>query len=503
MGVPAGGPVRYKGGLAAFPKGRIITMADRYQSRPFPVQADDDRHGDNPQASANGEADPLAELARLIGQTDPFITMGRANLPLQPRARTRDQYQEPAALEPDDVPPAGPPPWMQRAARQESPPQDYPETYPSAVHPVQRYATPHAAEQEFHQTPTFPVADPKPDPSRYDDVLYGEPDPGVQESQHDQAYADDPYYRDDNDGEENVLQKRRGGMITVVVVLALAVIGTAAAFTYRTYVGSPRSGEPPIIRADASPTKIVPTPSDGIIKVPDRLTAGDGSERIVSREEVPVDINAKSGPRVVFPGLSPNGSPPPAANAAPGAPSVAGNGTLSSNEPRKIKTVPVRGEQSDGSGTPATSPARTAAGAPPSAPRGVSPVNANASSANAPLSLAPQAAPPAAPADAQTRVATVNPVQTLPSGGAGSSGGYLVQVSSQRSEADAQTSYRALQGKFPAVLGSRSPLIKRADLGDKGIYYRAMVGPFGSSDEASQFCSSLKTAGGQCVVQRN
>jgi hypothetical protein len=89
-----------------------------------------------------------------------------------------------------------------------------------------------------------------------------------------------------------------------------------------------------------------------------------------------------------------------------------------------------------------------------------------------------------------------------PSGG-GSSGGYLVQVSSQRNEADAQASYKALQGKFPSVLGSRSPLIKRADLGDKGVYYRAMVGPFGSPDEASQFCGSLKTAGGQCVVQRN
>jgi SPOR domain len=53
------------------------------------------------------------------------------------------------------------------------------------------------------------------------------------------------------------------------------------------------------------------------------------------------------------------------------------------------------------------------------------------------------------------------------------------------------------------VLGSHEPLIKRADLGDKGIYYRAMVGPFVTSEEASQFCGSLKTAGGQCVVQRN
>ena len=58
-------------------------------------------------------------------------------------------------------------------------------------------------------------------------------------------------------------------------------------------------------------------------------------------------------------------------------------------------------------------------------------------------------------------------------------------------------------GKFPGVLGSRAPVIKRADLGDRGVYYRALVGPFGTPDEASQFCGSLKTAGGQCVVQRN
>ncbi len=29
-------------------------------------------------------------------------------------------------------------------------------------------------------------------------------------------------------------------------------------------------------------------------------------------------------------------------------------------------------------------------------------------------------------------------------------------------------------------------MIKRADLGEKGVYYRAMVGPFASLEEASQ-----------------
>ena len=38
-----------------------------------------------------------------------------------------------------------------------------------------------------------------------------------------------------------------------------------------------------------------------------------------------------------------------------------------------------------------------------------------------------------------------------------------------------------------AALGSRPPVIKRADLGAKGVYYRTMVGPFGSTEEAAQF----------------
>jgi hypothetical protein len=303
-------------------------------------------------------------------------------------------------------------------------------------------------------------------------------------------------------------------MITVIVVLALAVVGTGAAFAYRTYVGLPRSGEPPIIKADAGPTKIVPAPADGTGKLPDRMAAGDGTEKIVPREEAPVDVNAKSAPRVVFPPLNPNGNPPSVASVAPGAPPPAsgGNGTLPNNEPRKIKTLTVRGDQPDGAAAPVTATpppaakpapaARTAAAPSPAATR--NPPSAANASANAPLSLTPQGAQPAPAPDTRTRVATTNPVQAppAPSAGAGS-GGYLVQVSSQRNEADAQASYKALQGKFPTVLGSRAPLIKRADLGDKGVYYRAMVGPFGSPDEASQFCGSLKTAGGQCVVQRN
>ena len=486
-------------------------MADRYQDRPFPADDGYDRGGDPHAEPARANSDPLAELARLIGQTDPYA-MGRANQQAQPSGGQREQYQPPAPAE--DAPPAGPPSWMRRATPQAAPPppqEDYAQDYPSAVHPLHRYAAQHAApEPEYHQDAPFTDAGHVPDPSRYDDALYGELDPGAQQPPYDRAYADDPYaYQDGyDDGAEEPARKRGGGMVTVAVVLALAVVGTGAAFAYRTYVGSPRSGEPPIIKADNSPTKIMPAPSDGSAKVPDRMATGDGTEKIVPREEAPVDVNARTGPRQVFPPLIPNTNPPSVASVAPTGrfPGGAGNGTLPSNEPRKIKTLTVRGDQANSAALPvnASPPAkpvaapRAAATAPPAAPvTRHPPSSANASANNAPLSLTPQGAPPA-PAHG-ARVAATNPASTASSGG----GGYMVQVASQKSEADAHASYRALQSKYSSVLGAHSPVIRRADLGDRGVYYRAMVGPFGSSDEASHFCGNLKTAGGQCVIQRN
>jgi len=84
-----------------------------------------------------------------------------------------------------------------------------------------------------------------------------------------------------------------------------------------------------------------------------------------------------------------------------------------------------------------------------------------------------------------------------------SGGGYAVQVTSQHSEADAQAAFQALRAKFPNQLNGRQPIIRRADLGAKGVYYRALVGPFASMEQAAGMCSSLKAAGGNCLVQRN
>jgi hypothetical protein len=521
----------------------IVTMADRYQDRPLSTDGFG-RGGDQQRA----EADPLAELARLIGQNDPLAASARNNPPPLSRVVPPNQFPTPPE---EDRPAAGPPPWMRRANPQEIPKEAQRETqreipretipreipreilrepqrdphsavpeqpdYPGAPLQQRFGARPPALEPDFdHEQPAFGETEEEPDPARYDGALFGQMEAGAQaDFQRDPAFADDPYayqdgYDDDNDEPE---PRRRGGLKTVVAVLALAVIGTGAAFAYRTFVGSSRSGEPPIFRADNTPTKIMPAPPDGSAKVPDRLAMGDGTEKLVPREEAPVDVNTRSigGPRVVFPQLNQNSNPPSPSSVSPnglasaGAAGAPSNGTLANNEPRKIRTLSVRGDQpADGAAAaPAGKPsaaAKMAARNPPS------PTNANAS-ANPPLPLSPQttqdSVPP--PSDTRARVAATNPAQSAPvaSAASGASGGYMVQVSSQRSEGDAQASYKALQTKFAAVLAARDPVINRADLGEKGVVYQARVGPFSSRDEALQFCVNLKSAGGQCFVTKN
>ena len=415
-------------------------------------------------------------------------------LPPPPLPQTYDDEPEPEYEQPAPVHPvhryAAPPPPLPRAAAQDyqEPEQDYPQ-------------------QDYYEAPQQYADDPQQDPSRYDDALYGRLETGEHDYQRDPAYPDDPYaYQGEEYEEEPAPKKRSKGLMTVVAVLALAVVGTGAAFAYRTFVGSPRSGEPPIIRADNSPTKVLPSPSDGgAAKAPDRLLSSDNGERLVSREETPVDVNSRSGgPRVVFPQLNQNANPPAAASVSPSAPmATSANGTLPNNEPRRVKTLAVKGDADNGgvpagANAPPPRPAATtrnvtAAPAPAAAPAR-NPASANAS-ANSPMSLAPQGSEP----EPQTRVAATNPTQTAPAASDGG-GTFLVSVTSQDSEAAARESFRAVQGKYASVLGSRSPVIKQVNLADGKTKYRAMVGPYRTRQEAVAFCTELKAVGGQCFI---
>jgi hypothetical protein len=118
----------------------------------------------------------------------------------------------------------------------------------------------------------------------------------------------------------------------------------------------------------------------------------------------------------------------------------------------------------------------------------------------APAETPAAAAPPAA--DTATEIAAAAPSEAEAPPPTTATGGYLVQISSQRTMEQAQSAYAAAQKRFPSLLGSLTPQIQEADLGAKGIYYRVKVGPWATRDEAVKVCESLRAAGGSCLITR-
>lgn len=80
-------------------------------------------------------------------------------------------------------------------------------------------------------------------------------------------------------------------------------------------------------------------------------------------------------------------------------------------------------------------------------------------------------------------------------------GGYVIQIASLPSEAEARKSYNTLSSKFSGVIGGRGVDIKQAEIPNKGTFFRVRI-PAGSRDEANALCSRYKSAGGSCLVTR-
>ena len=164
--------------------------------------ADDLDRGMAPRGPARAESDPLAELARLIGQNDPFAGAGRAGPKVQVPPRPAPAVVAPEPVRVAELPPndplaaAGPPPWVQqRGGRPEAPRPVQPapeQSYQEPVHPLHRYgANQPAPQREAFDEPAFAEDDGQDDASRYDDALFGQLDQGGQGFQRQQGYADD------------------------------------------------------------------------------------------------------------------------------------------------------------------------------------------------------------------------------------------------------------------------------------------------------------------------
>ena len=160
---------------------------------------------------------------------------------------------------------------------------------------------------------------------------------------------------------------------------------------------------------------------------------------------------------------------------------------LASSEPKEMHTIMVAPDGRGGTATPSP------------------PALAPHSSARAAVTQNAAAASPVGNQDAAPSPSSRSPMHEGRGTAveASSGGAYAVQLTSERSAAEAHASFRALQAKFPNQLGGREPVVRRTDLGAKGIYYRTMVGPFASMEKAVGMCRTLKAAGGNCLIQRN
>jgi len=426
--------------------------------------------------------DPLTELARLIGQSDPFGD------PRGRRASAHIDAQDASRTAPG---------WL---ARTPEAPADEQAGFPSS-YAEQGYGT-HRAYDEQHDPAhdqysaqgAYAHDDRYAQGHGHADARYaaqGYADQGYEQPADDRyrvavpaaEYESEDYYDDghlpprgDDDG--MLHGRRRGGIITIAAVLGLALIGTAGAFGYRAFTGPSAGSAPPIIKADPTPAKSTPaSPSADAADKPFQERVGAPgtvqTERIVPREEAPV---SQPVPQV---GTAPWPAPPRAGAGAPPAAVATPPAPVPAENTKRVRTETIR--MAPAGDTTATTTRPTAATTPPAR-----------AAKNAPMTLSPPAEVPNAPTRTATRAAPP-----------AADGAYVVQVSAQKTEGEAQSSYRALQAKYPAVLGGREPSIRRADLGDKGVYYRAQVGPFASASEATSFCDNLKAAGGQCIVQKN
>lgn len=79
-------------------------------------------------------------------------------------------------------------------------------------------------------------------------------------------------------------------------------------------------------------------------------------------------------------------------------------------------------------------------------------------------------------------------------------GKYGVQIAAVRSEADARALIDSMRARYPDQLAQQWATINRVSL-PQGVFYRVVIGPIGSEQQASQLCNSLKAQGAECLIR--
>lgn len=80
--------------------------------------------------------------------------------------------------------------------------------------------------------------------------------------------------------------------------------------------------------------------------------------------------------------------------------------------------------------------------------------------------------------------------------------GYALQLLSSKSQSGVKAAWLKIKSKNGDILKSLPQTIVKADLGDKGIYYRLRLGPVATGENAKKICSKLKQRNVGCFIVR-
>lgn len=80
------------------------------------------------------------------------------------------------------------------------------------------------------------------------------------------------------------------------------------------------------------------------------------------------------------------------------------------------------------------------------------------------------------------------------------SGPYVAQLAALQSEAATDQAWRRLSSRAPQLFAHARIDVERADLGQRGVYYRVRAGYFADRTNAARFCERIRQMGQDCIV---
>jgi hypothetical protein len=319
--------------------------------------------------------------------------------------------------------------------------------------------------------------------------------------------------------------RSRRPLYVMAAMIVAGIAGIAASFGFRG-AGS-HQDEITTIRAADGPAKIQPETAAGK-EIPDQDTSILGGSRqqppvaVVNNVEQPADLSAQTNvpegqatsPRAIA-GL-PTGAasvpvPAPPAQAQP-QPSSEPLSIADLIEPKKVKTVSVR---PDGTILPNDAPPQATASTvplPAARPTAASLAKAATPKSAARVATTPRMAAPDVNAQASRTSVVAKAKRTEladahgqpPAAGAAQAlaGSFSVQLAAPGTEQEARETEARLMQKFAAELAGLHTSIHKAAVGGKPVY-RVRVGDLPSRDEAIALCQRVQSGGGSCFVAKN